>query len=88
MKRRSFIKKTSITTAGGLTILNFLVFGKSAPSSKVLVAVTGVNSRGAYHARMFSQIPGVEVAYICDVEDGAIKMKMRVRVTINRYLKV
>ncbi len=73
MERRSFIKKSSLATAGGLTILNFPVFGKNAPSNKVIVAVMGVNSRGAYHAQKFSQIPGVEVAYLCDVEDGAIK---------------
>lgn len=73
MQRRTFIKKASIASAGGLTILNFPVFGKNAPSNKVVVAVMGVNSRGAYHAEKFAEIPGVEVAYLCDVEDGAIK---------------
>lgn len=73
MKRRTFIKNASIASAGGLTILNFPVFGKNAPSNKVVVAVMGVNSRGAYHAEKFAEIPGVEVAYLCDVEDGAIK---------------
>lgn len=73
MNRRSFVRKTSLATAGGLTILNFPIFGKNAPSNKVVIAVMGVNSRGAFHLKYFSQIPGVEVAYICDVEDGAIK---------------
>jgi len=73
MDRRIFLKKSSLATFGGITILNFPVFGKNAPSNKIIVAVMGVNSRGAYHAAKFSQIPGVEVAYICDVEDGAIK---------------
>jgi predicted dehydrogenase len=73
MKRRDFIKNTSLATAGGLTILNFPVFGKNAPGNKVIIAVMGVNGRGSYHANKFSQIPGVEVAYLCDVEDGAIK---------------
>jgi len=73
MERRSFIKNSSLATAAGLTILNFPVFGKNAPSNKVIVAVMGVNSRGAYHAGKFAGIPGVEVAYLCDVEDGAIK---------------
>jgi len=39
----------------------------------VVVAVMGVNSRGAYLAKCYSQLPNVEVAYICDVEDGAIQ---------------
>src|ERR1700754_2661508 len=72
MKRRDFLKNTSLATAG-ITILNFPVFGKNAPSNKVVVAVMGVNSRGAYLAKCFSQLENVEVAYICDVEDGAIK---------------
>lgn len=73
MERRIFLKNSSLAAAGGVTILNFPVFGKNAPSNKVIVAVMGVNSRGAYHAEKFATIPGVEVAYICDVEDGAIK---------------
>ncbi|HMK26038.1 MAG TPA: Gfo/Idh/MocA family oxidoreductase [Chitinophagaceae bacterium] len=72
MNRKKFIKDTSLATAG-ITLLNFPVFGKLAPSNKVIVAVMGVNSRGAYLAQCFSGFPDVEVAYICDVEDGAIK---------------
>ena len=71
MNRRKFIKNTSLATAG-ITILNFPVFGKNAPSNKVIVAVMGVNSRGAYLAKSYAQVPNVEVAYICDVEDKAI----------------
>ncbi|WP_298411617.1 Gfo/Idh/MocA family oxidoreductase [Hydrotalea sp.] len=72
MQRRKFIEQVSLASAG-VTILNFPVFGKLTPSNKVVVAVMGVNSRGAYLAKSFSQLPNVEVAYICDVEDGAIK---------------
>jgi len=71
MHRRSFIKNTSLA-ATGITILKFPVFGKNAPSNKVIVAVMGVNSRGAYLAKCYSQLPNVEVAYICDVEEKAI----------------
>ncbi len=66
------MKNTSLATAG-VSILNFPVFGANAPSNKVVLAVMGVNSRGNYLAKLFSQLPNVEVAYICDVEDGAIK---------------
>ncbi len=71
MNRRTFIKNTSLATAG-ITILNFPVFGKNAPCNKVIVAVMGVNSRGAYLAECFSKLPNVEIAYICDVEEKAI----------------
>ncbi|MBE7177965.1 MAG: Gfo/Idh/MocA family oxidoreductase [Mucilaginibacter polytrichastri] len=72
MQRRNFLKSTSMAAAG-VTILNFPVFGKNAPSNKVVLGVMGVNSRGAYLAKCFSGLPGAEIAYICDVEEGAIK---------------
>ena len=72
MNRRKFLHQTSVAAAG-ITILNFPVFGKNAPSNKVVVAVMGVNSRGAYLAESYSKLDNVEVAYICDVEDSAIK---------------
>ncbi|HNP22999.1 MAG TPA: Gfo/Idh/MocA family oxidoreductase [Panacibacter sp.] len=71
MHRRKFIQNASLATAG-ISILNFPVFGKNAPSNKVTVAVMGVNSRGSYLAKCYSQLPNVEVAYICDVEEKAI----------------
>jgi predicted dehydrogenase len=71
MKRREFIRNTSIATAG-ITLLNFPVLGKNAPSNKVLLAVMGVNSRGAYLAEYFAKLFNVEVAYLCDVEEKAI----------------
>jgi predicted dehydrogenase len=76
MNRRKFIKDSSIAAAG-VTILNFPVFGKNAPSNKVIVAIMGVNSRGAFLAESFSLLPNVEVAYICDVEEKAIANGMK-----------
>ncbi|RYY57383.1 MAG: Gfo/Idh/MocA family oxidoreductase [Chitinophagaceae bacterium] len=71
MKRKDFIRKAGALGAG-ITILNFPVFGKNAPSNKVVLAFAGVNSRGNYLAECFGQNPNVEIAYICDVEDAAI----------------
>ncbi|CAN5282904.1 Gfo/Idh/MocA family oxidoreductase [soil metagenome] len=76
MNRKDFIKNTTLATAG-VTILNFPVFGKKAPSNKVVMAVMGVNGRGNFHAESFSKLPNVEVAYICDVEDNAIAKCMK-----------
>jgi predicted dehydrogenase len=75
MRRRKFIKETGFA-ATGITILNFPVFGKNAPSNKVVVAVMGVNGRGAYLAKSFAGLPNVEVAYLCDVEEKAIQNGM------------
>ncbi|WP_325577714.1 twin-arginine translocation signal domain-containing protein, partial [Dinghuibacter sp.] len=46
MHRRTFLKDTSLAAAG-VTILNFPVFGKNAPSNKVVVGVMGLNGRGS-----------------------------------------
>ena len=59
MNRRQFIRNSSFAAAG-ITFLNFPVFGKNAPSNKVVVAVMGVNSRGAYLAKCFSELENVE----------------------------
>ena len=85
MERRKFIHNSSLATATGLTILNFPVFGKNAPSNKVVIAIMGLNGRGSYHAEKFSGIPGVEVAYLCDVEEGAIKKGLK---SVNKSAKV
>src|SRR5450432_3414690 len=73
MKRRDFIKNGTLATAAGIQILNFPIFGKAAPSNKVILAVMGLNGRGSYLAKSYAQLPNVEIAYICDVEDGAIQ---------------
>lgn len=83
MERRKFIQQTSIAAAG-ITILNFPVFGKNAPSNKVVLAVMGVNSRGAYLAECFPKLPNVEIAYICDVEEKAIANGLKPFATASR----
>lgn len=76
MNRRKFIVNSSLATAG-VTILNFPVFGKNAPSNKVIVAVMGLNGRGAFLAESFSRLANTEVAYLCDVEEKAIANGMK-----------
>jgi predicted dehydrogenase len=73
MNRRTFIKQASLATAGGLSVISSPLRGQNAPSNKVVIAVMGVNGRGAYHLRQFSKMAGVEVGYICEVEEGATK---------------
>ena len=42
------------------------------PNDKLNVAVVGTNGRGLAHIECLTNIPGVTVAYICDVDDRAI----------------
>ena len=57
MHRRKFIRDASLATAG-VTILNFPVFGKNAPSNKVVLGVMGLHSRGSYLANSYSLLAG------------------------------
>ncbi|HVI48110.1 MAG TPA: Gfo/Idh/MocA family oxidoreductase [Chitinophaga sp.] len=61
----------------GLTILNFPIFGKNAPGNKIVLGVMGVNSRGNWLAQVAAKLPGAEIGYICDVEDGAIQKGLK-----------
>jgi predicted dehydrogenase len=83
LTRRDFLKKTG--TAGiGLGMISYLSSparaDDSSPSintaganNKITVAVIGTNGRGLAHVQCLTRgIEGVEVAYICDVDDRAI----------------
>lgn len=78
MKRRDFLKTGTMAGVGaGLTILNFPVFGKNAPSNKLVIGVMGVNSRGSWLAQVAAKLPNTEVGFICDVEDGAVQKGLK-----------
>ncbi|MCE7862409.1 MAG: gfo/Idh/MocA family oxidoreductase [Bacteroidetes bacterium CHB5] len=65
--RRDFIKRSALATAGVFLYSPWMAHGRSL-ADKVVVGVVGTNSRGHYLARLFSQLPGVEVGFICDVD--------------------
>ncbi len=72
--RREFVKSAAVTGVG-LSVAPGLAHSAcagSAPSDRVVVAVMGTNSRGAALATVFARQPDAEVAFICDVEEGAL----------------
>ncbi len=78
MKRRDFLKTGAMAGVGaGITVLNFPVFGKNAPSNKLVIGVMGVNSRGNWLARVASKLPNAEVGFICDVDDKAVEKGLK-----------
>lgn len=70
--RRDFIKNTAIVGAGILTVPNFQIFTGS-PNEKVVIGSMGSNSRGFFLAKMYAQLPNVEVAYVCDVDSKVVE---------------
>lgn len=71
MKRRSFVK----SALGGLAVASSRsnLFGQSAPSNRVRVAVMGCHARGRGFelAKTLATIPIAEVAVVCDVDSRA-----------------
>jgi hypothetical protein len=78
--RRTFLKQTAVTSLGlGLSGLGALAAPADAPSrtrvspnDKLTVAVIGTNGRGLAHVECLTNLPGVEIAYICDVDERAV----------------
>lgn len=73
--RRSFLKKTSILTAGlaatggGARALR----GAPGPNDKVRVAVIGCHNRGKNHISAFLSLPEAEIVTICDVDSRVMQ---------------
>jgi predicted dehydrogenase len=75
--RRDFVKQSALAGAGllfssPLLSCNSKSLGTDSANEKVVLGVVGTNSRGLYLARMFSQLPGVEVGFICDVDEHVL----------------
>ena len=43
--------------------------GATGPNETIVLGVMGVGGRGKDHIRGFSALPGVEIAYVCDVDE-------------------
>src|SRR5689334_2695272 len=75
INRRNFLKKTS-TAAFGIALAKYIPTpAQTQPAGaneKLRVAVIGTNGRGEAHIDCLGGLPGVEIAYICDVDDRAI----------------
>ncbi len=79
--RREFIK-TGTAAGLGLGLAAALPSWARAdpppsPASRVRLAVVGTNSRGLDHIEAIGGIDNTEIAYICDVEDGALAKGMK-----------
>lgn len=71
--RRKFLKLGAVTTAGLAFSKTLFSSARAAGSNeKLTVAVIGTNGRGAAHIECLTNIPGVEIACICDVDDRAV----------------
>src|SRR5579875_2888293 len=69
--RRDFVS-TGAVAAAGLAAATGKVLGAN---DRVRVAVVGVRGRGWDHVKGYQPIPGVEVAYFCDVDENVLRKR-------------
>ena len=74
MNRRNFLQKSALSAAGlGLSPLfgsaHGAIFGQTAPSNKVKVALIGCRSMGFSNLSNFLKYPEVECVALCDIDD-------------------
>ncbi|NOY60136.1 MAG: Gfo/Idh/MocA family oxidoreductase [Calditrichaeota bacterium] len=76
LSRRSFLKKSIVTTASA-GIMSAVIDSSRSPvlgaNDEIRVAVVGFHGKGAQHIRVFGEIPNVRVAALCDVDEDVLQ---------------
>ena len=80
INRRDFLRQAGTVSLGLGLASHFGSYANAAAptgrqlgaNDKLTVAIIGTNGRGLAHVECLTNLPGVEVAYICDVDDRAI----------------
>ncbi len=70
MYRRNFIHQTSLGILG-LPLLRG-TFRLAAPSDRIRIAIIGLGPQGLSHLKWFSALPEIEIAALCDVDQGRL----------------
>lgn len=77
MNRRDFMGAGSagLAALGGITFLAHpeRVFGAN---DRVRVAICGLHGRGGDHLHNYSQIPNVQIAALCDIDDSVLRKRL------------
>src|SRR5688500_16939730 len=68
LNRRDFIAGTAASVALASTVKG----ATPSANDRVVVALMGANSRGSQLALQISDIPEIEIAYVCDPDERAI----------------
>ncbi len=70
INRRYFLAASTTATLG--VAAQVARAAEPGANSKIVVGVLGTGDRGTQHARAFPKLPGVQVAYVCDVDQGRV----------------
>jgi predicted dehydrogenase len=70
--RRNFLKAGAGAAALGLADAARVL----GANDRVRLAICGLRGRGMDHIKRFSQVPGVEIAAVCDIDDNVIARRL------------
>jgi len=70
MNRRHFLAGAAALAAGSKNTF-------ASPNDTIRVAVAGLRGRGWAHVRAFADLPGVEVAALCDVDESVLNQRLK-----------
>ena len=78
MKRRTFVKNTSIGTLG-LSSMPTILTGSSwkGANDRVNMAVIGIHGFGQFHINQYQALDNVQVAAICDVDSNLFSSRVK-----------
>jgi predicted dehydrogenase len=68
--RRQFIAKTSLGITGAVATNTLAVKAANAANAQIRLALIGCGGRGTSVIRDFAKFEGVEIAYVCDPDQG------------------
>ena len=77
MKRRHFLKTSMAGAAAAIAPTRDGRAGVSV-NNKVTLAIMGVRGRGKRLTQLFSQMPDVDLAYICDVDQNVLEPALKI----------
>ena len=68
--RRTFLKEIAASVAAPKALARGTALAARGPNDKIVVGLIGCGGRGTHDAGLFKKTPNVEVAYVCDVDEG------------------
>jgi len=80
VSRRSFMKKAATGVAAGVTFLPDKTSWAGA-NDRVRMAVIGIRGMGQNHISSYSQLPNVDVAALCDVDENLFDERVKTHFT-------
>jgi predicted dehydrogenase len=76
MQRRQFLRSVSTSVAAAAVAAGSARRTWAAANDRINICMMGVRGRGGSVLGTFSQLPAVEVKYVCDIDEGVLESRL------------